>query len=1129
MPGTYSIYSSSSLKSHIIIINQNIKHTLSCKNFNSIFVNINLQDHNITIAGIYCPPKGDYLHDYPLLFQNNNKNKQVLILGDFNAHSHLWGYNRDDDRGNMIIDLCMANNFIILNQPDCLATFEANKKTGRPDLSLISQEAYKYFKNWKVLPYLFGDHRSIVTEIDYTIQNLPKRRYHSKIPLTKFISEISNKLLNDPVNFENIQTIEEFDSEYKKFLDIIINSANKTLTKRNSQKPIKFTWWSPTLRSQRNKLNALFKITKLHDAPQGSFQKYKKERALYQKAILKAKKDAWIRFCRTETNPFGKTKKLAFDKFQDKTFKYIPPSNQLQPPTRSEALYNLTEEIFGPSLTQPITQQIPINDQIQDQPLFTIKELRQAIFTFNKNKAPGPDEIDHNMIRAIFQKHHQLLLKMYNCLLKLNYFPAAWKEGELVYFLKEGKPPELHTSYRPITLLPILGKIYEKLILKRINFYLHTTNVLSGLQHGFTDQHSTETALNTSLSYVDLNKQNNLYTSFISLDFQGAFDNLPWNLAIDSLYSLGIPKQLIYIIISFLNNRSARVDWLSPLLLYFFTKGCPQGSCLGPFLWLALLETLLKYFFSEGCTLVAYADDLLLIVKGTSRSQLEERGNAALKLILDWAIHNNIQISIEKSASLTFGKTHALKRDPIFKLNNVNIKSKTSITYLGIQIDQQLNFLNHLKIKRQQINKITQNLYKYSSISGRLPSHFFKIWYTAILQRQLAYGCPVWFPRMWKSHGIRHLQSAQRSALLLMTRAYRNTSTNALQILTGLPPIDLQLEMESVFARTTRLGISSDNHFSPLYFPKCSKNSLNPLFDGLQTIKITDYKGDIIIYTDGSKSDVGTGAAFIVKRQDQFIHSWRARLSHQNSIFQAELCAIDKAIDWCEQQDDQQLFLIQSDSLSSLMALNKLENKDFYTNKIQQKIYKSSKTFYFGWVKGHMGLEGNEKADELAKSAVTDDSLPYYFLPYPSSFLKQKLKKQILQKWQDRWDYSEVGQYTRKFFPTVSIDRFINNRSLILFFTNHGPFKQHLSKFNKSPSPYCICNKISNSLHYILDCTLTSTFHVKKARSMSLANWSEYLLKRPVLLERISECMRFLECNQFLFDNPDPDLDHLQF
>lgn len=86
-----------------------------------------------------------------------------------------------------------------------------------------------------------------------------------------------------------------------------------------------------------------------------------------------------------------------------------------------------------------------------------------AIFSFNQYKAPGIDNLDHRIIRKIFKYNATLLLDMYNSLRQLNYFPKDWRVGELGYFLKEGKPPEDARSYRRISLLPIFGKIFEKL------------------------------------------------------------------------------------------------------------------------------------------------------------------------------------------------------------------------------------------------------------------------------------------------------------------------------------------------------------------------------------------------------------------------------------------------------------------------------------------------------------------------------------------------------------------------------------------------------------------------------------------------------------------------------------------
>ena len=93
------------------------------------------------------------------------------------------------------------------------------------------------------------------------------------------------------------------------------------------------------------------------------------------------------------------------------------------PHSRRDILSHITTSLFGPSLNLP---HFPLTTIPKNQPPFIQKELRKAIFSFDQNKAPGPDQIDHRMIRAIFLKFPDLLLQMYNSVLSPNYFPIAW-------------------------------------------------------------------------------------------------------------------------------------------------------------------------------------------------------------------------------------------------------------------------------------------------------------------------------------------------------------------------------------------------------------------------------------------------------------------------------------------------------------------------------------------------------------------------------------------------------------------------------------------------------------------------------------------------------------------------------
>lgn len=128
----------------------------------------------------------------------------------------------------------------------------------------------------------------------------------------------------------------------------------------------------------------------------------------------------------------------------------------------------------------------------------------------------------------------------------------------------------------------------------------------------------------------------------------------------------------------------------------------------------------------------------------------------------------------------------------------------------------------------------------------------------------------------------------------------------------------------------------------------------------------------------------------------------------------------------------------------------------------------------------------------------------------------------MLLDWQLRWNISEVGRYTFKFFQNISLERPFLERNLFLFLTNHGPFASHLYQINVSNSTLCICGKWGDSLHYIFSCPLTKSHHLKKHRNMSLENWLKYIINHPKLLNRISRCIQHIASNEDSFLNPAP-------
>ena len=164
-----------------------------------------------------------------------------------------------------------------------------------------------------------------------------------------------------------------------------------------------------------------------------------------------------------------------------------------------------------------------------------------------------------------------------------------------------------------------------------------------------------------------------------------------------------------------------------------------------------------------------------------------------------------------------------------------------------------------------------------------------------------------------------------------------------------------------------------------------------------------DYNDYLKIYTDGSKAEEMTGCAFYVPAVGL---GYKYRLSNSSSVYNAELMAILKALEWLEQKPPMKCIIL-SDSLSVIQSLDHTNPDNIILKEIQYsfKFSNMGVDLVLGWVPSHVGLLGNEKVDKLAKHSL---SLPVVSCPLlPSVKDVYKLVEHIfIQKWQDRWDSS---------------------------------------------------------------------------------------------------------------------------
>ncbi|GBM33343.1 Putative protein in type-1 retrotransposable element R1DM [Araneus ventricosus] len=558
------------------------------------------------------------------------------------------------------------------------------------------------------------------------------------------------------------------------------------------------------------------------------------------------------------------------------------------------------------------------------------------------------------MWRAVFIHDKEFILDLINICFKFNYFPEHLRNAKVFFLLKDGKDPGLCTSYRPVCLLPTLGKIIERLFLLQLNKWLDRNNIIHHNQCGFREGKSCDLAIHDVIETIKI-RMPSQHLTLVSLDIKSAFDTMNWPVLFKTLESYGFPaffKNFIYFY-----HKNRRVFYTNDVLEISrpCSKGCPQGSVIAPTIWNIYINSILINDRPD-LHIQAFADDLALLIAGRTARELENKTNLILAAISDKLEDLELKLSIEKCqavvyrsiASQKFSKRNStvLNRKPTFKIKNHSIK------------------FNRVVKSKWIMNK-----------------NLLKIWYYTVIEKALLYGASVWGGALTKNQ-IDRLHSIQRIFLLKFTRAFRTSSTNVLNVLTGIPPLHIVAKAEFI---KFRIWVNRSNEYNTIfdinlldkYVPFKNIPSRQKLINLDSKISNADYE----TYTDGSRIQNETGFAVCILKDEINIQNYLFKLNTFNSVFQVELAAIEFAVNWAVKEKVK--VNIHTDSLSSISAINSANTRSEFVNKVKSNIFKAKNMVGLSWVKAHVGIPGNELADQQAKLAITSGEK--FAIPAPTS------------------------------------------------------------------------------------------------------------------------------------------------
>ncbi|XP_045536678.1 uncharacterized protein LOC123721595 [Papilio machaon] len=893
--------------------------------------------------------------------------------------------------------------------------------------------------------------------------------------------------------------IDKFEAEV--FSAVSNKQPNTGLPKVSSRKRAGLPWWTEEL--SRLKTEVLRKKRRISSAApvrrEWVVKQYIDAKENYKREVKNAQTQSWKRFCGRQDRESmwdGIYRVIRRTAVRKEEAPLVKDGKVLE---GAESARCLAEAFFpedkpeGDDADHKETRIVAdrVNEESHDSscdPPFTRAELEWSASSFNPKKAPGPDGLTADICLAAITLDPDLFLAIANKCLSLSIFPRRWKEAAVVALPKPGRDDLTQPkSYRPIGLLPIFGKILEKMAVRRVRWY--TAPSISGRQYGFMPQRSTEDSLYEMVQHIRSQLLEKKIVVLVSLDIEGAFDNAWWPAIRCRLAETRCPVNLRRMIDSYFSDRSVRVRFAGAEYAKCTTKGCVQGSIGGPTFWNLLLNPLLVELDSAGTHCQAFADDVVLMFSGESSSEIQTRANAALALVQKWGVRNKLKFAPTKTKAMVL--TRRIKYDsPRLNMGGKPIELVKEVKVLGLTVDDRLTFKTHVANVCIKAQGIYRQLSRAARVSWGLNPEVIRAIYVAVVEPTILYAASAWAQAAKRKGTLTLLNRVQRGFALKIVRAYRTASLNSVLALAGLLPLDLRVQEAALLYEVKKGHSQQVLGDLDLELPVPYAQTQHPVhLEGLQFDCMADGDEvaqraavDVNIYTDGSKIEGKVGAALSIWDGAAETLCRKLKLGNFCTVYQAELLALHEATLFV-MKSNRRSFGLHSDSRSALETVAKGDSLHPLAVKARENVRKSreqGKDVRLYWVKAHAGVEGNERADVLAKQAAVGMKTKPNYDKCPVSYVKWQLRLESLEVWNGRYRDGETASTTKVFFPDVVrafpvLRKIDPDQVLTQVFTGHGGFSSYLCRFRCKESPSCICDPGTEEsvLHLLTECPVS--------------------------------------------------------
>lgn len=731
----------------------------------AIGIKIKLDGHHQFLKIISAYYTGTVADQDPAAFRRDIKRLTTLrnaaIFGDFNAKHDYWGCIRNNATGNILYEEMISADFDIVYPDE--PTYHPGPSRYPSVLDIMLKTTPIHVESATVGDDLGSDHLPIIVEFDTelnTDSGVDLMYKFSKANWPLFKNFLQRHIDLKEFRLDANSTTTDIDNCITKLTSLLMEATELAVpkTKRYHQNSQMTTELDALIKLRRAKRRQYQRNG--HHLLRREVELLKQRIEYLSSQIQNSEFQNWI--STFEPNKDHNKKLFSLSRLLRGKKSSIPVLEGSSGPLitdaeKAEAFANrflsnhltTTDDSAPPEIEEAVDECIRLIDNHTDpnldpQTLTTPKEVRNIIRGLRNNKAPGFDGVRNDMVKNGGKKLVTALTYIINACLILSYFPSNWKHAITTPVKKPGKSASDSASYRGVSLLSVLSKIFERVILQRFLKHIEENHLLPDFQFGFRAGHSTTQQIARVIQLIRSGFQQQLSTGMVLLDLSCAFDSVWHEGLIFKMYQSSFPIYLVKLMRSFLKNRTfcVRVG-KSVSRTQQIPAGVPQGAVLSAVSFNIFTSDVPQ---NNTTDIAQYADDIAISKTAKRADSIKKACQDTVNSFSSYFKRWKLKLNHSKSEAAFFTKRTAQRAYPKHKItiNGHEVPWKETTKYLGVHLDKRLTFKHHTDSLVESSGVSIKMLYSLLCRSSQLHTRNKTLIFKTIIRPRITYASPAW-------------------------------------------------------------------------------------------------------------------------------------------------------------------------------------------------------------------------------------------------------------------------------------------------------------------------------------------------------------------------------------------------